>query len=188
MGTVSGGEKALRHPGAGVGAGPSRASPERDLGAERLNRNYNELLQELRVTQTGTQILFAFLLTIAFTRPFQDAGAFTHQVYAVTLVLCAVASALLIAPVALHRTVFRHGLKQRLVTLSNRFAQYGVYVLLAAMTGALLIALDVVLSRPVALVVVGAVAAGMVGLWVVLPLLVRGATRSDLTTGSRRGR
>ncbi len=142
--------------------------------AERLDRNYGELLQELRVTQTGTQILFAFLLTIAFTRSFADQDDVTHTVYAVTLVLCAVASALLISPVAVHRVVFRHGLKGELVSLSTRLALAGVYVLLLAVTGALFIALDTVTPRPVAVVVAAVVAGLTVGLWLVLPLVVRG--------------
>jgi hypothetical protein len=149
--------------------GESREETE----AERLDRNYGELLQELRVTQTGTQILFAFLLTIAFTPVFADSDAFTHTVYAATLVACAVATAFLIAPVALHRTLFRRGLKQHIVTWSNRFALVGVYVLLLAVLGALVIALDVVLPRGVAVTVSALVALLTVGLWVVMPLTVR---------------
>ena len=93
--------------------------------------------------------------------------------YAVTLVMCAVATALLIAPVAVHRVVFRQGLKEQLVGLSNRFALAGVYVLLVAVTGALFIALSTVMSRPLAVVVAGAAALLTVGMWLVLPLWVR---------------
>lgn len=151
--------------------------------AERLNRNYNELLQELRVTQTGTQILFAFLLTIAFTPVFADSGPFTHRIYAATLVLCAVATAFLIAPVAVHRVTFQRGLKKKLVSLSNWFALAGVYVLMFAVSGALVIALDTVLPRGVAVGVSLAVAGLTVGLWVVLPVWVR--VRYDLWDGHR---
>jgi hypothetical protein len=165
-----------RHP-AGTDLSETDAeSPFRRDGeteGERLDRNYGELLQELRVTQTGTQILFAFLLTIAFTPVFADAGPFTHRIYAATLVLCALATALCIAPVALHRTTFQRGLKRQLVSMSNRFALAGVYVLLLAVAGALVIALDTVLSRPVAVGVSVVVALVTVGLWVVLPVVVR---------------
>lgn len=140
---------------------------------ERLDRNYGELLQELRVTQTGTQILFAFLLTVAFSPSFGEADDVVHTVYAVTLVMCAVATALLIAPVAVHRIVFRRGLKEQLVSLSNTFALAGVYVLLVAVTGALFIALSTVMTRPLALLVSAAVAVLTVGLWLVLPLTLR---------------
>lgn len=138
-----------------------------------MDRNYGELLQELRVTQTGTQILFAFLLTIAFTPVFAEAGEFTHRVYAATLVLCALATTLLIAPVALHRTTFRHGRKHSLIRASNLFALAGVHVLLVAVVGSLVIALDVVLPRTVAVVIAAAMALVTVGLWVVFPLVVR---------------
>lgn len=144
-----------------------------ETAEEQLDRNYGELLQELRVTQTGTQILFAFLLTIAFSPVFAEADRFSRDVYAVTLVMCAVATALLIAPVAVHRTVFRQGLRRELVRLSNRCALAGVHVLLVAVAGALLLALDTVLARPAAVVVAGVVAFLTVGLWVVLPLVMR---------------
>ncbi|WP_336922189.1 DUF6328 family protein [Aquipuribacter sp. SD81] len=160
---------APRQDGDDPGPAPGRDEDE----FERLDRNYNELLQELRVTQTGTQILFAFLLTIAFTREFQERDEFTHAVYAVTLVACAVATSLLIAPVALHRTVFRRGLKEDIVSWTNRAAIAGVYVLMLAVVGALVIALDVVMSRGLALGVAGAVTVVTVGLWVVLPVTLR---------------
>lgn len=151
-----------------VGGRRPGESPE-----QQLDRNFGELLQELRVTQTGTQILFAFLLTIAFTPVFTDADDFTHRVYAVTLVLSAVASALLIAPVAVHRTVFRQGLKRPLVTLSSRSALAGVYVLLLAMVGSLVLALDTALTRTLALGVSAAVGLLAVVLWVLVPVVLR---------------
>lgn len=166
-----------------------RTRPRQESESERLDRNYGELLQELRVSQTGTQILFAFLLTIAFSPVFDDADDVTHSVYAVTLVLCAVATALLIAPVAMHRTVFRRGLKEQLVTLSNRSALVGVYVLLLAVTGALFIALDTVMPRSLAVTVSGAVAALMLGLWVALPVTLRlRYDRQDREDERRQGR
>lgn len=158
--------------------GPERRAPvggrrPGESPDEQLDRNFGELLQELRVTQTGTQILFAFLLTIAFTPVFTDADDFTHRVYAVTLVLSAVASALLIAPVAVHRTVFRQGLKEPLVTLSSRGALAGVYVLLLAMSGSLLLALDTALPRVLAVGIAAAVGALAVVLWVLVPVVLR---------------
>jgi len=102
-------------------SGPARAD-ETDDGtarheteADRLDRKFDELLEELWASQTGTLILFAFLLGVAYTRPFRQADTFVHVVYAATLLLSAVATALLIAPVALHRTLFRHGRKGWLV-------------------------------------------------------------------------
>jgi hypothetical protein len=145
------------------------ADPVAESEPERLVRNYAELLQELRVAQAGTQILFAFLLAVAFTVPFQESDDFTHGVFAVTLVLCALATALLIAPAAMHRTLFRQGRKADLVRISSPLALAGLYVLMLACAGVLVLALDVALNRIAAIVVSAIVLAVFVALWVVLP-------------------
>ena len=89
--------------------------------AESLDRHWQELLQELRVAQAGTQILFAFLLTIAFTQPFREGDDLTHRVYAVTLILASLATALLIGAVPFHRMLFRQRLRdQRWAQLRRR--------------------------------------------------------------------
>jgi hypothetical protein len=147
--------------------------PRDETEADRLDRNFDELLQEVRVSQTGTQILFAFLLGVAYTRPFRQADAFVHTIYSVTLLLCAVATALFIAPVALHRTWFRQGRKGSLVEVSSRLALSGLYVLLLALTGAVLLALDDPLGRGLAVVFALVVMIFFVALWVVLPLRMR---------------
>lgn len=140
---------------------------------ERYDRNFDELLQELRVTQTGTQILFAFLLTIAYTGVFRDSDEFIEGVFTATLVLCAVATGLLIAPVVVHRVLFQQGVKRQIVELSNRLAIAGVYVLMFAIAGSLLLALDYPLGRTLALVTVGVVLAGFIVLWAVTPLTMK---------------
>src|SRR3954462_11776639 len=131
--------------------------PPRESETERLIRNFDELLQELRVSQTGTQILFAFLLGVGFTTPFRQADSFVHGVYSVTLLLAAVATALFIAPVALHRTLFRLGRKGSLVQISRRLALAGLHLLLLALTGAVLLALDDPLGRPLAAILAAGV-------------------------------
>ena len=141
--------------------------------AERLDRNWNELLQELRVAQTGTQILFAFLLSIAFTGSFQQADTFTHVVYAVTLVLAGLATGLLIAPVAVHRQVFRKGLKQELVATASRLAGGGLFLLMFTVAGGLLVALDVVMPRAWAVGTVVGVLVWFTVFWYLLPVVVR---------------
>lgn len=98
------------------------ADHRRETEAERLDRNFDELLQELRVSQTGVQILFAFLLGVSFTQSFRQADSFVHIVYSVTLLLCALATALFIGPVALHRMLFGLGSKGELVKVSSRLA------------------------------------------------------------------
>jgi hypothetical protein len=149
------------------------AEHRRETEAERLDRNFDELLQELRVSQTGVQILFAFLLGVSFTQSFRQADSFVHVVYSVTLLLCALATALFIGPVALHRMLFGLGSKGELVKVSSRLALGGLYALLLAITGAVLLALDDPLGRPVALTLAGGAFVVLVGLWVVLPARLR---------------
>lgn len=148
-------------------------SGRRESDDERLDRNFSELLQELRVVQAGTQILFAFLLTVAFTPYIQDAGAFEHRLLAATLVLAALATSLLIAPVAVHRTVFQRHLKEVLVRISSRLATGGLGLLLAAMLGGCLLALDALLSRTAAYAITGGVSLWFLAFWVLMPLRLR---------------
>ncbi len=147
--------------------------------AESLDRHWQELLQELRVAQAGTQILFAFLLTIAFTQPFRDADDVTHKVFSVTLILAALATALLIGPVPFHRMLFRQRLRDRMVAIAGRMASGGLFVLMLAMAGGVFMALDVALSRGVALAIVAAVLVWFVLIWYVLPLVVRHGSRAE---------
>ena len=141
--------------------------------SERLDRHWAELLQELRLAQTGTQILFAFLLTIAFTQPFQNADSFTHLLFAVTLVMSAIAMALFLAPVSFHRMVYRLQMRDRMLPIADRLTELGLVFLLLAVAGGLLLALDVALHRKTAILVVSVVAALFAALWYALPAWVR---------------
>ena len=140
---------------------------------ERLDRHWNELLQELRLAQTGTQILFAFLLSIAFQSKFQEADTFTHDVYAATLVASALAVGLFLAPVSFHRVVYRQKLRDRMLPIAGKMAAAGLVFLVVAMAGGVLLALDVVLSRAVAIVVAALVTAWFTVFWYVIPAWVR---------------
>jgi hypothetical protein len=152
----------------------SGGDPDRhETEAERLDRNYNELLQELRVSQTGVQILFAFLLTIAFTPRFPQATEFQKHTYVVTLLLSAGAASLLIAPVAFHRLVFRRQQKDDVVNAANKLAMGGLVLLFGAIVGAVLLILDVVLGDTAAWVLAGLFAVWCLGFWFVLPLVAR---------------
>ncbi|MGW0613930.1 DUF6328 family protein [Streptomyces sp. NPDC002788] len=140
---------------------------------QRADRNFVELLQELRVTQTGVQILFAFLLSLAFTSRFGDLDSVQRVTYVVTLLLAVLAAALFTAPAALHRSLFQQGAKPRIVQVSSRLATTGLVVLVFAFSGSVLLVVDVTTGRA------GGIAAGAgtflvcVGLWGVLPRLVR---------------
>ena len=136
---------------------------------EVLDLNISELLQELRVAQTGVQILFAFLLTIPFATGFEAATDVQRGAYVVTLLLCAAASATLIAPVAFHRLLFRRGRREDLVRVANRLAISGLALLLLAVTGAVFLVLDAVIGGAWAVSLAVGTGVGFAMLWVVLP-------------------
>jgi len=116
---------------------------ERDeTRAHQLDRNWSELVQELRVIGTGVQILFAFLLSIAFQARFASTTDFQRDVYLATLLLSALSTVLLITPVAVHRFVFRIGVKDEVVAITNILAIAGLVVLSVSMTGAVLLICD----------------------------------------------
>jgi hypothetical protein len=121
--------------------------PGRDDGGgetekQRLDRNLTELLGELRVALPGVQVLFAFLLTVPFSQQFSKVTPFQEKVYFVTLLLTAVASALLIAPTAHHRIEFRLKDKRHIVATANVMAIAGLAALALAMVGAVLLITD----------------------------------------------
>ncbi|HYX62394.1 MAG TPA: DUF6328 family protein [Streptosporangiaceae bacterium] len=140
---------------------------------QRADRAYGEILQEVRVAQTGVQILFAFLLALAFQARFADITGFQRGVYVVTLILCAAATALLIAPAAFHRVVYRRRLKQHLVRVANRLALAGLVLLLLSMVSAVLLIMDVVLGLAPAVALAVGVLAWFTMWWFVLPLRTR---------------
>jgi O-antigen/teichoic acid export membrane protein len=138
-----------------------------------LDRNLAELLQELRVAITGVQILFAFLLGLAFTARFASLDRFEVAVYLVALLSTALATIVLIAPVSFHRLVFRRRQKAALVAVADRLLMTGLGVLVVAISSAVLLILDVVAGRWPGLLCGGLTA--LIGLltWYVLPLWAR---------------
>jgi hypothetical protein len=138
-----------------------------------LDRNVAELLQELRVAFTGVQILFAFLLSLAFTQRFEDLDAFDLVFYTTALMTTALATLVLIAPVSFHRLVFRRRQKAALVVVADRLLLVGLALLIPAISSAVLLILDVALGRGPA--IVGASVTVLVGVltWYALPLAIR---------------
>jgi len=104
---------------------------------ERADRNLNELLAELRVTATGVQVLFAFLLIVPFSAGFSRLASGERYLYFAILLTTAAAAGLLIAPTGLHRLIFRQGDKHYLIATANRMALAGIASLMLAMTGIL---------------------------------------------------
>jgi hypothetical protein len=122
---------------------------------ERMDRNWNEILQELRVTQTGTQIFTGFLLTIAFQQRFGDLTTFQTRVYLVLVVAAVLTTALGLAPVNLHRALFRKGAKVTIVQTAHvmmRLTLVGVAIMLI---GTVLLIFDLVIGRTAAVVMAG---------------------------------
>ena len=164
----------------GSSSNGSTGSPQRnETEAERLDRQYGELLQEMRVLQAGVQILFAFLLTLAFSSGFAKVTTFERDIYLVTLVAAALAAACIIGPVPFHRFVFRRGMKADLIRATTRYVGFGLGFLLAAMIGAVLLVLDVLVDRAIALTVTGFLAAVFLALWLVIPFRARAGELID---------
>lgn len=140
---------------------------------QRADRNFAELLQELRVVLTGVQILFAFLLTLPFSARFDTLDGPQRAVFTVTLVCAAVSSTLLVAPVAAHRLLFQRGRKRELVRSGHRLALAGLAFLALTLAAGLLLVVDVALGRVTAVVMAAALLSLIVASWIVLPLRLR---------------
>ncbi|MFC7025195.1 DUF6328 family protein [Promicromonospora thailandica] len=141
--------------------------------AQRADRNWNELLQELRVMQTGVQILTGFLLTLPFQSRFADLDHYQRTVYLVLVVTAVIATALIVAPVSVHRSLFRQQMKRVIVTQADRLARVALGVLALVMTGATLLVFDVVVGRTEGIVAGATVLVVLALVWVVLPEVLR---------------
>jgi hypothetical protein len=149
------------------------ADGRKETPNERADRNWNELLQELRVMQTGVQILTGFLLTLPFQPTFADLDDYQRTVYLALVVTSVIATALIVAPVAVHRSLFRQQMKRHIVTLADRLTRVALAVLALVMTGASLLVFDVVVGRTEGIVVGTSVLVVLAIVWVVLPEVLR---------------
>ena len=149
-------------------------SPTREESdQERADRNFAELLGELRVTITGVQVLFSLLLTVPFTQRFAEASELQRRVYFAALLLSAGASLMLIAPVALHRLTFRQGLKPAVVQRSSHLSVLGLGLLGLAIAAVLLLVTDVLFGTPAAVAVAVLYVGSAMAFWFVNPMLAR---------------
>lgn len=146
---------------------------------ERLDREFIELLTELRVLLPGVQVLFAFLLTVPFNTGFLNASTFHRSLLLVALLTTALAIGLLAAPAAQHRILFRAPEKRRLLWRSNLFAISGVLLLAVAVVVSLLLVVDYLFQILVASICAGLVAAVLVSAWLVQPVIQRGRFQVD---------
>lgn len=145
---------------------------------ERLDRQLGELLQEVRVVVPGVQVLFAFLLTVPFTAAWDRTTGLQQDVYFATLLMTAVATALLMAPGAIHRVLFEQGEKDFIVTISQRSILAGFAALALAVTGAVFLVSDVLFDITAAAITAGCILGFTGGLWYLVPLIRRAARRS----------
>jgi hypothetical protein len=154
-----------------------RADDGRDESAnERHDRNWSEILQELRVIQTGTQILSGFLLTLAFQQRFTRLDDYQVGTYLALVVVAALATALALAPVALHRALFHRRAKGELVVIANRLLKVTLAAVGLTLAGTTMLVFDVVVGRTAG-VLAGSGALLLVVLgWIALPLGVREGT------------
>ncbi len=146
---------------------------------QRWDRNFGDLLQELRVAQTGVQILFAFLLTLPFSSGFPQTTQFQKDTYVVALLTAACATAMIISPVAFHRALFRQGRKPELVRFAHRMATGGLAFMLIAMVSSVLLITDFLLSRWPAIILTGITAAWFLTFWALLPFARRNWAEDD---------
>jgi hypothetical protein len=138
--------------------------------AQRLDRNWSSLLQELRVAQTGVQLLTGFLLILPFQERFDGLDATMRVVYLITVGCSIGATVLLVAPVSMHRVLFRRHRLRTLVAVSHAYAMIGLLLLGIALAGVAVIIFDTVLSRTAAWIAGGCTLVALIAFWYAMPL------------------
>jgi len=137
--------------------------------AQLADRHWAEILQELRVTQTGTQILTGFLLTLAFQTRFTDLNQLQIDMYLALVVVAAITTALALAPVALHRVLFRQGVKERMVRIGDVILRITLGGVAAVLVGTILLIFSVVAGLVPAIIAASATLIVILSIWVALP-------------------
>ncbi len=145
-------------------------SPEPD--ADRITRNWDEILQEIRVTETGVQILTGLLLTVPFSARFDTLDDHQRTIYLCVLAGSVITTGVVVAPAAFHRVLFRHGARPWLVEAANRCALTGLATLALTISGVLYLAFDVVADRTAAVIALVAALAFFATLWWAVPTLL----------------
>ena len=149
--------------------------------AQRLDRNWSSLLQELRVTQTGVQLLTGFLLTLPFQQRFTVLDGTMRTVYLVTVACSIGSTVLLVAPVGMHRVLFRRHRLETIVSISHNCAIAGMILLGLALAGVAVVIFDTVVGGTGAWIAGGCTLAAFVVFWYVVPLRGRAKKRQALT-------
>ena len=147
-----------------------RPSGREETEEERLDRNLAELLQEVRVAQTGVQVLFAFLLVLPFTNRFGAVTDYEKGVYIATLALAAASTLLLIAPTAHHRVLFRLQDKRHIVFIANYLALAGTAALALTMSGSMLLITSFLFGTAAGVTAGAVTGLAFMALWYAVPL------------------
>lgn len=145
---------------------------------ERADRNWAEVLQELRVLQTGTQILTGFLLALAFQPAFSDLNSAQRSIYLVLVVMAALSTTIALAPVALHRVLFQQRAKAEVVAYGHAALITALFTVSVLVVGVVAFVFDVVVGDSAAWWAFGILATVTVLLWVVTPAVLRTRLRS----------
>jgi hypothetical protein len=141
-----------------------------DLPEQTINRNWTELVQELRATQIGVQVLIGFLLALPYTDKFGTLDHVEKTAYLVVLSLAVIASGAVLAPIAYHRILFRRGLRPWLVETANKIARIGLVLAALSMCGVVFLAFDIAVGTVAGALASVVAAVGYVSLWLVVPL------------------
>jgi hypothetical protein len=144
---------------------------EEESHQERNARRWNEMLQELRVAQTGVQVLTGFLLTVAFSQRFSSLDQVTTYAYLVTVCASVLSAGLLIAPAAFHRVLFGRRGKDWLIHAANVSARAGLAMLAVTMIGVMFVVFDLVVGLGAAVIASVITGAVLVALWLVVPVV-----------------
>jgi O-antigen/teichoic acid export membrane protein len=165
------------------------AHPERDESwdaqarhetpTERLDRNWSDLIQELRVVQTGVQFLTGFLLTLPFQQRFTQLDDPQQALYLATVSMSVAATAFLQTPVSVHRALFRRHRREMAVLIAHRLSVVGLALLAGAIVGVAGLIFDVVIGTGAGVAAAVATAVGLVVLWAYLPLSLRTRTEPE---------
>ncbi|WP_439592349.1 DUF6328 family protein [Microbacterium sp.] len=144
-----------------------------ETAAERADRNWIEVLQELRVLQTGTQILTGFLLALAFQPAFRDLSGGQRTLYLILVVLAALSAIVALAPVALHRVLFQRRAKRRVVEYGHAALVTSLLTVAVLLIGVVAFVFDVVVDGSASWAAVVALSIVLVILWIIAPLIIR---------------
>jgi hypothetical protein len=164
-----------QHPAPGERWDSERSETE----TERLDRNWSQLLQELRVAQTGVQVLTGFLLTLPFQQRFAQLDSTMRTIYLITVACSIGSTALLVAPVGMHRLLFRRHRMENVVSTAHLYAITGLLLLALALAGVAVVIFYSVAGSTAAWIAGGCALVALTAFWFLLPLWQRGDSDPD---------